>query len=125
MNGDIMNREELIKEILGETPEEMMVKELIKDTFDVEALSIKKDFHTENGYIAITSDDKIAFTDLLGPIFDAETLNKYKEIAEELYMFFGVQILVLLFADKNIVVTEPEHTVDSFADFKIKLAVAQ
>lgn len=120
-----MNREELIKEILGIIPEEKMVEELMKETFGVEVLDIKKDFHTTNGYIGITSDDKIAFADLLGPIFDAETLNKYKEIAEELYTIFGVQILVLLFADKDIVVTEPEHIVDSFADFKIQLAVAK
>ena len=120
-----MNREELIKEIMENIPEEVMVKQLIKETFDIEAFDIKKDFHTENGYIAITSDDKIAFADLLGPIFDAETLNKYKEIAEELYTIFGVQILVLLFADKDIIVTEPEHIVDSFADFKIQLAVAK
>ena len=120
-----MISEKLIKEIMENTPEEEMVKQLIEETFDIEALDIKKDFHTENGYIAVTADDRIAFADLLGPIFDAETLNKYKEIAEELYTFFGVQILVLLFASKDIVVTEPEHTVDSFADFAIKVAVAQ
>lgn len=120
-----MNEEELVKEILGTIPEEKMVEELVKEKFNVEVLDIKKDYHTENGYIAITSDGKIAFADLLGPIFDAETLNKYKEIAEELYTFFNVQILILLFADKDIVVTEPEHTIDSFADFEIKLTVAQ
>lgn len=98
---------------------------LVEKAFGQKMAAIIDDPHTKNGYCGPTYDGKIVYTDILGPVFDKETLEIYTEIAEDLYSFFEVEILILLFADKNIVVLEPEGIIESEACFKIQLAVAE
>lgn len=106
-------------------------KNVIKKTFhdnrtivssaNIEELNIAEGIH-QGGDIFITSDGELIDLEFQLQDFTEDELNKYVDLAEELYDKYGSKVSVYIICPKDINVCVRESEIKSNADFTIKLA---